>query len=120
MTPTSRLRNEIEKIGYSASIYNDSFSDVCAPDNVRRTVPVAAFTHTPASYRSAAIGIVKIEGKGAELAVREHSALGAPLFFVIDGPEVTVWQVYAGGPPRLLERTHLNDLAHLFDKKRTL
>jgi hypothetical protein len=117
-TATALLREEIKKIGYSAIVENYKFSDVFAsgPD-VSRTIPLAAFTHTPASYRSAAIGIVQEKGKGAESAVREHTALGAPLFFVIEGETVTVWQAYAIGPPRLLERVQLNAIAHLFDTK---
>jgi hypothetical protein len=117
-TATARLREEIKKIGYSAIAENYEFSDVFAsgPD-VSRTIALAAFTHTPASYRSAAIGIIQKKGIGAEAAVREHTALGAPLFFVIEDETVTVWQAYASGPPRLLERVQLNEIAHLFDKK---
>jgi N-6 DNA Methylase len=120
MTPaTVRLRDEIKKLGYSAIVENYKFSDVFASGaDLNRTIPLAAFTHTPASYRSAAIGILQQEGGQAESMVREHTALGAPLFFVLDAETVTVWQAYASGPPRLLERTHVSAASLLFDKKR--
>jgi hypothetical protein len=64
------------------------------------------------------MGIVQETGKGAEATVREHSALGAPLFFVIEGEQVSVWQVYANGPPRLLDRVKWDAVEHLFETKR--
>ena len=46
--------------------------------------------------------------------VAVHRALGAPLLFVIDHDDVTVWQVRSVDPPRALEKIKLADLTALF------
>ena len=52
------VREEIAKIGYSAIVSDYVFSDVFAPSGASRKVTLAAFTHTPPSYRNAALAVV--------------------------------------------------------------
>jgi hypothetical protein len=114
-----KLREAIKQIGYSAIVEDYTFSDVFSSDsNATRTVSLAAFTHTPETYRSAAMAVVAEREHGAEAAVREHSALGAPLFFVVKQDQVSVWQAYGKGPPRLLDRVDLSAVLHLFESNR--
>jgi type I restriction-modification system DNA methylase subunit len=117
--PAAKLREAIREIGYSAIVEDYTFSDVFAASaNTTRTVSLAAFTHTPETYRSAAMAVVTEGGHGPAAAVREHSALGAPLFFVIERNQVSVWQAYANAPPRLLDRVELLAVSHLFESNR--
>src|SRR3954452_11138023 len=117
--PAVQLREAIQKIGYSAIVEGYTFSDVFAAGaNATRTVSLAAFTHTPETYRSAAMAVVAEGERGPEAVVREHSALGAPLFFVIERDQVSVWQAYANATPRLLDRVELSAVSHLFESNR--
>jgi hypothetical protein len=105
-------------MGYRAEaiIRDYSFADVLDPKESTRTVSLAAFTQTPASYRSAALAAVLAgPGEAAEL-VRSYRALGAPLLFVIDGDEVSLWQVRGDAPPRVIERLPLADVPGLFKR----
>jgi len=55
---------------------------------------------------------------GAEETVRAHRALGAPLFFVIEQTDISIWQVFAEGSPRLLDRSLPGALPNLFESHR--
>lgn len=114
------IEAETKRLGYrdDAVRKNYSYSDVWASGSaVIRSVPFAAFTQTPPSYRSAAFAVVESDKRNADEIVREHRALGAPLMFVIEADIVSVWQV-TGNRPRLLARTSFDELPKLFaDRK---
>jgi len=114
------LAKSARSMGYrdEAIVRDYAFADVLDPRNPTRTVSLAAFTQTPPSYRSAALAAVFTgEGETAEL-VRVHRALGAPLLFVIDGDQVSLWQVRGDAPPRVLERLPVADVPALFTRHR--
>ncbi|MEW5704370.1 MAG: N-6 DNA methylase [Pseudomonadota bacterium] len=101
-----------------AIVRDYAFVDVLDPADTTRTVSLAAFTQTPPSYRSAALAAVSVgDGDTLEL-VKVHRALGAPLLFVIEGDQVSLWQVRGDAPPRVLERLPVNDLPALFERHR--
>ncbi len=106
----------VRAAGYRAeAIVSDyAFADVLSDANTTRTVPLAAFTRTPPSYRSAAIAVVSGEGRSSVDLINEHRALGAPLLFVIEQDDVTVWQVRSDVPPRAIEKVRLAQVADLF------
>jgi len=110
------IAQAVHDAGYrSEAVVRDyAFADVLVDANTTRTVPLVAFTRTPPSYRSAALAVVNGDGRRAVDLVNEHRALGAPLLFVIDHDDVTVWQVRSVDPPRALERIKLADLTALF------
>jgi hypothetical protein len=83
-----------------------------------RNVPLVVFTQTPPSYRSAALAVVEDDGREALALVHAHRALGAPLLFIIEGHDVTVWQVRSIDPPRVLERLTVAELPALFVRNR--
>ena len=115
------IAKETERLGYRAdAILRDyPFSTLTTPgDPSTRRAPLAVFTQTPPSYRSAAFGAAVTEENGAEVLVRGFRDLGAPLFFVVEADTVSVWQVYAGGPPRLIERASLDAIDRLFEARR--
>ncbi len=106
MTLIDTIATETEKLGYrTEAIRRDYFySDVWSSSASTRSVPFAAFTQTPRSYRSAAFAVIEAPESEAAVSVREHRALGAPLFFVIEAKMVSTWQVYANKQPRFLGR----------------
>lgn len=117
MTTLGALRREVAKAGYAeeAIIGDYVFSDVLAPKPIDRQVALAAFTQTPPSYRNAALAAVVVtEHRPAAEIIAEHRALGAPLLFVIQGDDVTVWQVRSEGSSRSVARVQVDDLPALF------
>jgi type I restriction-modification system DNA methylase subunit len=108
------LHEQIARIGYSAIVPDYVFSDVFAPLPTDRKVLFAAFTHTPPSYRNAAFAVVAAQQRSAADVVSEHRALGAPLLFVVEGENVTVWQVRTDLGPRAIARAHRDELPALF------
>jgi hypothetical protein len=120
MISASRLREEIAKIGYSTIINDYVFSDVFEASSPIRRVPVAAFTHTPPSYRNAAIGVANAERRKPADIISEFRALGAPLMFVIEDDYVTVWQVRPVSGPTPIARRHQDELTELFYEHRQL
>ena len=114
MTAVLTLKEEIAKIGYSAIESDYVFSDVFAPSGADRVVPLAAFTHTPPSYRNAALAVVEAKGRSAEDVVTDYRALGAPLLFVIEDQQVTVWEVHPKERPTIHRQATLDQLGALF------
>ena len=95
-----------------------AYSDVWVASGGTRSVPMVAFTQTPPSYRSAAFAVAEGTADSAQALVESHRALGAPLFFVVEGDEVLSWQVYARQAPRLLERFPIDRLSETFQRHR--
>jgi hypothetical protein len=118
MTPLRTIRNAIEQIGYSTIEKDYVFSDVFDPLGVNRKASIAAFTQTPPSYRNAALGVVEANGRDAGDVATEYRALGAPLFFVIEDQQVTVWQVHPRSRPTILQHVALDQLDYLFLQNR--
>ena len=118
MNAVDRIAQAVHDAGYrSEAVVRDyAFADVLVDANTTRTVPLVAFTRTPPSYRSAALAVVNGDGRRAVDLVNAHRALGAPLLFVIDHDDVTVWQVRSVDPPRALEKIKLADLTALFSR----
>ena len=101
-----------------AIVRDYAFADVLDATDTTRTVSLAAFTQTPPSYRSAALAAISAaDGETLDL-VMAHRALGAPLLFVIEGDQVSLWQVRGDAPPRVLERLPLSDVPALFERLR--
>lgn len=121
MNAVDIIASEAVQAGYrDAAIVRDySFADVLHERDECRTVALAAFTHTPPSYRSAALAVVDATAArtAAEL-VAENRALGAPLLFLLDGDSITVWQVGMERPPRRLLQTDARGLPGVFAENR--
>lgn len=116
MNAVDVIANEVVLAGYqSGSVVRDySFADVMVPGHERRSAALAAFTQTPPSYRSAALAVVESDHRSPEEVVSEYRALGAPLLFLVDGDEVSIWQVNAELPARCLRRSTVDRLPELF------
>ena len=118
MDAVDTIADAVGQIGYrrEAIVRDYAFADVLDPANTTRTVALAAFTQTPPSYRSAALAAVPA-GYGSSLEwVMAHRSLGAPLLFVVEGHQVTLWQVRGDAPPSVLERLPLQGVPGLFEQ----
>ena len=122
MNTLQHIANASKRLGYrgEAIKHKYRFNDFAGEAACVREAAMAVFTQTPASYRSAAFGVAKGDASDAAEVVGRHRALGAPLFFVIENDDVSVWQVFGQGPARLLQRTALGDLDALFDAHRSV
>lgn len=120
MTPVELFEQLAHVTGYrrEALVRNYSFADVLGGEGETRTVPFAAFTQTPPSYRSAALAMVELDNEDEIAVVRRHRSLGAPLLFVIGTGQVSVWQVRASEAPRRLYRLALEEVPALFERNR--
>jgi hypothetical protein len=119
MNALSSIEQGLRGLGYEAAALHRaySFADVLDPSADTRTVALAAFTQIPESFRSAAFGVVEDESDSAA-AVMANRALGAPIFFSINGDDIGVWAVAARAAPRLIERVPANQLPDLFVRHR--
>lgn len=119
MSALASIEQGLRGLGYEAGALHRaySFADVLDPAAETRTVALAAFTQTPESFRSAAFGVVE-DAPDSATAVMANRALGAPIFFSIDGDDVGVWAVGARTAPRLLERLPVDQLPALFARRR--
>jgi hypothetical protein len=119
MSALASIEQCLRGLGYEAGALHRaySFADVLDPAAETRTVALAAFTQTPESFRSAAFGVVE-DAPDSAAAVMANRALGAPIFFSIDGDDVGVWAVGARTAPRLLERLPVDQLPALFARRR--
>ena len=118
MNAVDIIAKAVRSTGYrdEAIIRDYAFADVLDASDATRTVSLAAFTQTPPSYRSAALAAISAaDGETLDL-VKEHRALGAPLLFVIEGDQVSLWQVRGDAPPRVLERLSVTDVPALFER----
>lgn len=90
---TSRLYAGLGGLGYGPDRLIDDyeFSDVGTAEARTRSVRLAAFTHSPPSYRSAAFGVVEGDlGGDAEGRLGWLGSLGAPVVFLVAGSSVEV------------------------------
>ena len=119
MNALASIEHGLQGLGYEAAALRHaySFADVLDATPQTRTVVLAAFTQTPESFRSAAFGVVQNESDNGA-AIMANRALGAPIFFSIDGDDVGVWAVGAREAPRLLERVTTNKISDLFVRYR--
>lgn len=118
MNAIEQISNAARRIGYrqEALVPEYEFADVLSAGNPTRRVSLVAFSRTPPSYRSAALAVTYGDGRNPIEVVREHRALGAPLLFLVDNNDVTVWQVRSEAPPRAIEqKVKLSDVAALFE-----
>lgn len=120
MTPVDLFVQAAEATGYrrEALVRDYAFADVLSTDGGTRSVPFAAFTQTPPSYRSAALAMVEQGAESDADTVQAYRSLGAPLLFVIAGEDVSVWQVRIDGAPRRLDRVRLGEVPALFERNR--
>jgi type I restriction-modification system DNA methylase subunit len=117
MSALGTLRTAIEQIGYSTIENNYVFSDVFDVFGVDRKATLAAFTHYPPSYRNAAFAAVEANGRDAADVAIQYRALGAPLLFVIEGEQVSIWTIHHQARPSLYQNVRLDQIGELFAAK---
>lgn len=98
------LRTSLTRLGYRAAdvFQGFRFAAVDRPERPVRKVDAAAFWDGPASYRTAALGVVRtVANETAREAVEATRSLGAPFLVVIEGDEASMWTYTSSGVARL-------------------
>jgi hypothetical protein len=114
------IERESAKLGYrDEALRRDyAFSDVWGSSEATCTVPFAAFTQTPPSYRSAAFAVIEAAPEAAAEIIRAHRSLGAPVFLVIEPDQISAWQVYADRTPRKFAQFARDTIPAFFAERR--
>lgn len=120
MNAIDAIADAARDTGYreEAIVRNYAFADVLDPSHPTRTVALAAFTQTPPSYRSAAFAAVSASHHRPMELVKAHRSLGAPLLFVVEDRQVSLWQVRGDAPPLFHERLVVDEVLALFQRNR--
>lgn len=98
------LRTSLTSLGYlAANVFQGfRFAAVDLPSRPVREVDAAAFWDGPASYRTAALGVVRTAGnETARETVEATRSLGAPFLVVIEGDEASMWTYTGSGVTQL-------------------
>lgn len=98
------LRTSLIHLGYrTANVYQGfRFAAVDLHARPVREVDAAAFLDGPASYRTAALGVVRaVANETARDTVEATRSLGAPYLVVIEGEEASLWTYTASGVTQL-------------------
>ena len=104
MNNARALKASLTNLGYRAGdVFTEfRFAAVDQPSRPVRKVEVAAFVDGPASYRTAALGVVRASTKESALEVAQASrSLGAPFLVVIEADEASVWTYTSEGATKL-------------------
>lgn len=118
MNAIDAIADAARRTGYreEAILRDYAFADVLDPANPTRTVALAAFTRTPPSYRSAAFAAVPAGHHYPSELAKAHRSLGAPLLFVIEDEQISLWQVRGDAPPLVRERLSVDAVPALFQQ----
>jgi hypothetical protein len=98
------LKTSLTRLGYRpADVYNGfRFAAVDQPARPVREVDAAAFLDGPASYRTAALAVVRAAAnETARTTVEATRSLGAPFLVVIENDEASIWTYAATGATEL-------------------
>lgn len=114
------IERESVKLGYRGeTLRRDyAFSNVWGKGDTTCTVPFAAFTQTPPSYRSAAFAVIEAAPDVAAEVIRGYRALGAPVFLAIEPEQISAWQIYANKPPYKFAEFGLDAIPNFFAERR--
>lgn len=105
MISTHALKRSLLNLGYRAAdvLQDYRFAALDEPGYAVQQVDVVAFLDSPASYRNAAIAIVRSDGAGQAEAVARHRSLGAPYLIALARETASAWTYTATGPTKLRE-----------------
>ncbi|TPI34205.1 SAM-dependent DNA methyltransferase [Mesorhizobium sp. B3-1-6] len=114
------IERESVKLGYRDETLrrNYAFSNIWGEGDTTCSVPLAAFTQTPPSYRSAAFAVIEATPEAASEVIHGYRALGAPVFLAIEPEQISAWQVYANKPPHKFAEFEFDAIPHFFAGRR--
>lgn len=113
------IERESVKLGYRGdALRRDyAFSNIWGEGDTTCSVPFAAFTQTPPSYRSAAFAVIEATPNIAAELIRSYRALGAPVFLVIEPDVISAWQVHPSKAPEKFAEFGLDAISHFFAER---
>jgi hypothetical protein len=109
------IERAMRSIGYAGDLLQEGYqyTDVIT-SNELRTIELAGFAQSPPTYRNACIGVVVSNGLAGSASVKRHKALGAPLFFEVNGNVINRWKITAVGEPELKEVISFGEIPNAF------
>jgi len=90
------------------------FADILSSEHPVKTIPLAAFSQEPPSYRNASFGVTIANGRSGPAFIQDHRSLGAPQILEITDERVFRWKMASERMPSLLEELDPNRLTDLF------
>ena len=116
------LMNGFKRIGYTDQLVQQDYvyADILAHvgEYKTKTIPLAVFSQTPFSYKTASFGVIISNGRSGHESVQECRSLGAPQIIEVTTNEVTRWKVSLHDDPVCLGIDNLDDLHEIFDSNR--
>ena len=111
------IKEKFHSIGYTKDLLveNYSYADVSDDDNPVKKIPLAAFSQSPPSYRTASFGVAVSNGQVSDEFVHNFRFLGAPQIFEISVGSISLWKIKGKGMPSRLDTVNVNELNSLFD-----
>lgn len=111
------LRKSVIELGYRPGDVLDGyrFAAIDQPGRSVHTVEVAAFLDVPASYKTAALAVVRTSAENfGQTEVAAHRSLGAPFLIVLTEQTASAWTFAAEGPRKIKESSasDWHDLLH--------
>lgn len=105
MISTQTLKRSLVDLGYrKGDVLQDyRFASVDVPGHDVHQVDVAAFLDTPASYKTAALAIVRSDHDVGAADIAMHQSLGAPYLIALTKRSASAWTYSAQGPTKLRE-----------------
>ena len=113
------IERESVKLGYRGDALrrNYAFSNIWGKGDTTCSVPFAAFTQNPPSYRSAAFAVIEATPDRAAELVRSYRALGAPVFLVIEPDLISAWQVHPSKLPEKIAEFGRDAISQFFSER---
>ena len=116
------LMNGFKRIGYTDQLVQEDYvyADILAHEGEykTKTIPLAVFSQTPFSYKTASFGVIISNGRSGHESVQECRSLGAPQILEVATNEVKRWKVSLHDDPVCLGTDNLVDLHELFDSNK--
>jgi len=116
------LMNGFKRIGYTDQLVQVDYvyADILAHEGeyTTKTIPLAVFSQTPFSYKTASFGVIISNGRSGHESVQECRSLGAPQIIEVATNEVTCWKVSLHDDPVRLGTKNLDNLQELFDSNK--
>ncbi len=112
----SQVSQGLQELGFLDELlqHDYQFADILGERYTVKTIPLAAFTHTPASYQTAVFGIVLANGSSGPGLVSQYKSLGAPQILEISPTGLNRWKLSGVGGPTFIEQVDADRIQGFF------
>ena len=116
-----RIRASFQNIGYTGELIKENYSyvDVSDDQDPVKSIPLATFSQSPPSYRTASFGVAASNGHASAEFIQKFRSLGAPQIFEVSVDKINRWKIKGQGMPYQLGTESVDDFLALFDENKT-